>query len=99
MIIAARIAAAGGGRHFLDQELDAGSTVLHRKGGFENVTVAVTDQGDVLALGVVEGEAEDLAGVPGAFENRPDEHVLIAIDRCRRIISQDTSCRNPCRKS
>ena len=56
--------------------------VLHRKGGFENVAVAITDQCDVFTLGIVEGDAEDLAGIPGALENRPDEHVLITIDRC-----------------
>ena len=80
-LVLGNLAAAGGGRHLLDQEVDAGGVVLHRKGGFENVAVAVTDQRDVLALGVVEGDAEDLAGVPGAFENRPDERVLISIDR------------------
>ncbi len=36
---------------------------------------------DVFALGIVEGDAEDLSGVPGALENRADEHVLIAINR------------------
>ncbi len=43
--------------------------------------VAVTDQREVFALGMVEGEAEDLAGVPCELENCPDEHLLIAIDR------------------
>ena len=33
-------------------------------------------------LGIVEGDTEDPSGVPGALENGPDEHVLIAIDRC-----------------
>ena len=44
--------------------------------------VVVADQCAVLALSVVGGEAEDLAGVPGAFKNCPDEHVLIATERC-----------------
>ena len=72
----------GGGRcrDLLDQEVDAGGVVRHRQGGFGNVAAAVADQCEVLALSVVGGEAEDLAGVPGAFQNCPDEHVLIAID-------------------
>lgn len=81
-LVFGNLAAAGGGRDLLDQEVDAGGVVFHRKGGFENVAVAFTDQRDVFALGVVEGNAVDLSGVPGALENRPDEHVLIAIDRC-----------------
>ncbi|MFT6862697.1 MAG: hypothetical protein ACJAVK_001256 [Akkermansiaceae bacterium] len=80
-LVLGNLAAAGGGRDLLDEEVDAGGVVLHRKGRFENVAVAVTDQCDVFALGIVEGDAEDLAGVPVALENRPDEHVLIAIDR------------------
>ncbi len=80
-LVLGNLAAAGGGRDLLDQEVDAGGIVLHRKGGFENVAVAITDQCDVVTLGIVEGDAEDLAGIPGALENRPDEHVLIAIDR------------------
>jgi hypothetical protein len=31
----------------------------------------------VFALGIVEGNAEDLSGVPGALKNRPDERVLL----------------------
>ncbi|MFT6381977.1 MAG: hypothetical protein ACJA16_003720 [Akkermansiaceae bacterium] len=30
----------------------------------------------MFTLGIVEGDAEDLSGVPGALENRPDEHVF-----------------------
>jgi hypothetical protein len=52
-----RLTRMGGGRDLLDEEVDAGGVVLHRKGGFENVAVAVTDQCDVFALGIVEGDA------------------------------------------
>jgi hypothetical protein len=42
--------------------------------------VAIANEGDVLALGVVECDAEHFAGVSGTFEDGTDEGVLIAID-------------------
>ncbi len=59
---------------------DAGRIVLNGKRGFENIAVAVANQGDVLALGVVEGDAKHLSGISGAFEDGTDEGVLVAID-------------------
>ena len=74
------LAAAGSGGGFFDQVDDAYGVVFQGKGGLEDVAVTVTDEGDVLAFGIVEGNAEDLAGVPGTFENGADESVLITID-------------------
>ena len=55
--------AAGGGGDFLDEVGDTRRVVLNGEGGFEDVAVAIADEGDVLAFGVVEGDAEDFAGV------------------------------------
>jgi hypothetical protein len=42
--------------------------------------VTVADKRDVFALGVVEGDAEDFAGVSGMLKDGADEGVLIAVD-------------------
>ncbi|MEO7100188.1 MAG: hypothetical protein ABI162_12565 [Luteolibacter sp.] len=42
--------------------------------------MTVADEGDVFALGIVEGDAKDFAGISGAFEDGADEDVLVAID-------------------
>jgi hypothetical protein len=55
---------------------DASDVVFHGEGGFENVAMATADEGYVFALGVVEGDAEDFKGVPGAFEDGADEGIL-----------------------
>ena len=70
----------GGGRDFLKQMLDASGVVFDGKGGFEDVAVAVADQGEVLALGVVEGDAENFSGISSTLEKGADECVLIAIN-------------------
>jgi hypothetical protein len=75
------LAAAGGGGDLLDEVSDSSRGVLDRKRGFEDVAVTVADQGDVLGLGVVESDAEDLAGAARALEDGADEDVLVAIDR------------------
>jgi hypothetical protein len=59
---------------------DACGVVFHRKGGFENVALTVADEGDVFELCIVERDAEDFAGVSGAFEDGPDESVLVSIN-------------------
>ena len=76
------LAAAGGGRDLLDEEVDPGGVVFHREGGLEDVAVAVADERDVFALGVVEGDAENLAGIAGALEDGAEEDVLVSIDGC-----------------
>ncbi len=43
--------------------------------------MAVADEGDMLALGVVEGDTENLAGIAGALEDGTNERVLVSIDR------------------
>ncbi len=75
------LAAAGGGGDLFDEPGDAGGVVLDGEGGFEDVAVTVADQGDVLGLGVVEGDAQDLAGAARALEDGADLDVLAAIDR------------------
>ena len=63
----------GGGRDFLEQMLDASGVVFDEKGGFEDVAVAVADQGEVPALGVVEGDAENFFGISSTLEKGADE--------------------------
>lgn len=63
----------GGGGDFLEQMLDASGVVFDGKGGFEDVAVAVADQGEVLALGVVEGDAENFSGISSTLEKGADE--------------------------
>ena len=78
------LAAAGGGGDLLDKEGDALGRVFNREGLPEDVAVAVATQGHMLALGVVEGDAENLAGIGGFLKNRPEKGVLVAVDggRC-----------------
>jgi hypothetical protein len=71
---------AGGGRDLLDEVRDACGVVLDREGVLEDIAIAVADEGDVLALGIVEGDAKNLAGVTGSLEDGTDEGVLVAID-------------------
>ncbi len=74
------LAAAGGGGNFLDEMGDADGVFFSGEGGFEDVAMAVADKGEVLTLGIVEGNAEDFSGVSGTLKNGVDEGVLIAID-------------------
>ena len=66
--------------NFLDEVGDACGVVFNGKRGFEDVAVAIANEGDVLALGVVEGDAEDFAGVSGTFEDGADKGVLVSIN-------------------
>ena len=52
----------------LDKPGDARGVVFHREGTLEDVTVAVADESNVFALGVVEGNTDDLAGIPGVLK-------------------------------
>ena len=70
----------GGGGDFLDEIIDACGVVLNRESGFEDIAVAVADEGEVFALGVVKGDTEDIAGIPGALEDGANVDVLISID-------------------
>ena len=70
----------GGGGDFLDEVGDTGGVVFNGEGSFEDVAMAVADEGEVFALGIVEGDAKDFLGIPGPFENGADKGVLIAID-------------------
>jgi hypothetical protein len=73
-------AAAGGGDDFLDEGGDACCVVLNGEGGFENVAMVIADEADVFALGVVESDADDLAGISGAFEDGANKGVGVTID-------------------
>jgi len=84
------LAAAGGGGDLLDEVSDSGSVVLDGEGGLEDVAAAVADQGDVLGLDVVEGDAKDLAGAARALEDGADGDVLIAIDRLKGSVLADS---------
>jgi hypothetical protein len=42
--------------------------------------VAVADESEVFALGVVNGDTEDIAGIPSALEDGANVDVLISID-------------------
>ena len=72
--------AASSGCDFLDEMGDACCVVFNGEGGFKDVTVAIADECDVFALGVVEGDAEDSAGVSGTLEDGADEGVLVSIN-------------------
>ena len=79
-IVMLRGRAAGSGGDFLDEMGDACRVVFNGEGGFEDVAVAIADECDVFALGVVEGDAEDFAGVSGTLEDGADEGVLVSIN-------------------
>jgi hypothetical protein len=66
--------------NLLDEKVDACGVVLDWEGGFEDVAVAVADEGEVFVFGIVEGDTENHAGITGALEDGADEGVLIAID-------------------
>ena len=72
--------AASSGCDFLDEMGDACRVVFNGEGGFEDVAVAIADECDVFALGVVECDAEDFAGVSGTLEDGADEGVLVSIN-------------------
>ena len=74
------LAATGGGGDLLYQEVDARGVVLDGESGLEDVSVAVADQGEVFAFGVIKRDAENLAGITGSLEDGADEGVLVAID-------------------
>ena len=70
----------GGGGDFLDEVGDARRVVFIGKGCFEDAAVAVADECDMLAFGIVEGDAEHFAGASGALEDGADEGVLVTIN-------------------
>jgi len=71
---------AGGGGDLLDKIGCTRRVVCHREGTLEDVTVAVADEGNVFALGVVEGNTDDLAGIPGVLTKGAKSRVLAAVD-------------------
>jgi hypothetical protein len=42
--------------------------------------MVIADEADVFALGVVESDADDLAGISGAFEDGANKGVGVTID-------------------
>ena len=66
--------------NFLAEERDPLRAVLHGKRFFKDVAKAVTAEGDVFAFGVIEGDAEHLAGRGGFLENGSDFDALTTVD-------------------
>ena len=58
--------------------------------------MTVADEGDMFALGVVEGDAEDFAGVSGALEDGAEEGVLVAIDGWICVMASSWHAKIPC---
>jgi len=87
---------SGSSGDLLDEVGDARGVVLHGKRSLEDVAVTVANECDVFALGVVEGDAENLGGVSGAFEDGADEGVLVAIDRLDLAGCFHGTVRMPC---
>jgi len=81
-LISRDLSAAGSGRYLFDEEGYTRGVVLNREGCLEDVAVAVANERDVFALGVVEGDTEDLMGLACALEDCADVCVLVSIDGC-----------------
>ncbi len=73
--------AVSSGGSLFDAEGNTSGIVLNRECGLDDFAVAVTDERDVLAHGVVECDTKDLTGLACALEGGADVCALASIDR------------------
>jgi len=73
-------AATGGEGDLLDEKGDSFGGVVNGEVVFEDVAVAVADEGEVFSFGVVDGDAEDFLRITGTGEDVAKGVVLAAVN-------------------